>query len=116
MGKKLNRDDYMESMGALQEFYFACNHDNGPMILNVEVIDESAGSVDFDLKVSTTIAYDNTSQTISLIWENSGLKNFKSFGLFGVYWALYNEMEFDENEKSLLIRSSDSDKIIKVYA
>jgi hypothetical protein len=116
MGQKLDRDDYISSMGALQEFYFACGHDNGPMILNVQVIDESTESIDFELQVSTTIAYDNSRQTISLIWENSGLKNFKSVGLFGVYWALYNEMEYNENERSLLIKSSDSNKIVKVYA
>lgn len=116
MAKKLGREDYIESMGALQQFYFSCNHDNGPMDLRVEVINELTGFVELDLNVTITIAYDNTSQTISLIWENSGIKNFKSLGLFGVYWALYNEMEFNKNEESLLIKSSDSNKIIKVYA
>lgn len=116
MGQKLSRDEYMSSMEALKKFYFSCDRINGPHNLLISVINSKTKDIELELNVKITIVYDNMGQKINILWEDSGIKNFRDLGLFGVYWALYNTMEFDDDENVLSIYSSDSNKIVKVYS
>lgn len=114
MGKKLNRDENIQSIGSLQKYYFKKDHNHGPFIVDIEIVDKNTDEIE-RLKTNVTIAFDNTRQRINIMWEDAGytVDEFRNKGLYGYYDCTWVRMNF--NHGLLEINSPDSDKIIYVY-
>lgn len=71
MSQKLGRDKNIKSIGALQGFYFEKGHNNGPFSANIRIEDRNSGEVEI-LNTNVTIAFDNMTQRINIMWEDAG--------------------------------------------
>ncbi|EOU1670457.1 hypothetical protein OQL13_000534 [Clostridium perfringens] len=115
MGEKLDRDQELQSVEALQKYYFDNNHQNGPFNTKVEVLSKKGRKLAFNANVSIVIAFDSSSQKISIMWEDDGFDDFRDIQLFGTYNCHYTKMKYIKTKKILEINSSDSNKIVRVY-
>lgn len=115
MGKKLNFDKQLESLEAIKELYFSWDEDTSVNSRNVEVINKETDEVIIDIQVPINISPGTEFYKINIVWEDAGIGNFNKLKLFGTYWSSYNEMTYDEINEFLLINSSDSDKLVRVY-
>lgn len=113
MGRKLNKDEFADSVGSLQRYYFKHDQDNGPYTTRVEVIDNDTDEIEV-LEISVVVYYDSTSYRINIIWEDAGYtrEEFREKGLFGYYDCTWVPMGFNHN--TLEIHSIDSNKTIYV--
>lgn len=116
MGKKLSFEEQLESLDGIKTLYFSWNRDTSTNLRNVEVVDEVTGNVIFNIQVPINISPGTESYKINIVWENAGVKDFKSLQLFGTYWSSYNKMSYDEINEYLEIESSDSDKLVRIYS
>lgn len=116
MANKLNPDDQVKSISALQDFYFSCDKKNGPMAVNIEVLFKSNRKLAFQCEIPIIIAFDNTKTAISIMWEDAGYEReeFNYIGLYGSYSCQYVGMKYLKTKRILEINSSDSDKIVRV--
>lgn len=115
MGKNLNFEEELDSLDAIKTLYFKCNKDTSTHLRNVEVIDKQSNNIIFIGQVPISIAPETNTYKIYILWEQAGISNFNSLQLFGVYWSSYNKMSYDEISECLVINSSNSDKLVKVY-
>ncbi|GAA0735780.1 hypothetical protein [Clostridium oceanicum] len=118
MANKLNGEEGIKSVGALQEFYFACNKKNGPMTVDIDVLFKRNRKLAFHCLVPIVIAFDNTKTAISIMWEEADYtrEEFREIGLYGTYSCQYIKMKYLKTKRILEIKSSDSNKIIRVNA
>lgn len=95
MSRKLRRDEYIESIRALQKFYFEKDNDNEPFSVNIIIKDRNSGDVE-RLETNVTIVYDNMSQRINIMWEDARytVEEFRNKGLFGYYDCTWVPMSF----------------------
>lgn len=105
----LGRDENIKSIGALQQFYWI--KDNGPFDIAVRIVDKKSKAVE-KLNATATIAYDNMTQRINIMWEDAGytVEEFRAKGLFGYYDCTWVPMEFENGE----LKIDSSNKIIYV--
>lgn len=115
MGKKLNRDEFIESSGALHDYFIDNETDNGPYTAKVEVINKLSNSVVLRVEPTITVAYDNMTMRINIMWEDAGYsrEEFRNMGLYGYYDCVWVPMEYSDGV--LEINSPDSDKLVRVY-
>lgn len=116
MGKKLSFEDELESLGAIKSLHFSWDRDTSTSLRYVEVLDKETDAVILKIKVPINITPGTEFYKINIVWENAGVNDFNLLKLFGVYWSSYNKMNYDNINECLEIYSSDSDKIVKVYA
>lgn len=116
MGNKLEFNDKIKSIGALQEFYFLCGENTGQIKVNVEVLFKKNKKIAFKCELPIIIAFDTTKTSISIIWEDAGYdrEEFRSMGLYGSYSCQYVKMKYLKTKRILEINSSDSNKIIRI--
>lgn len=113
MGKKLSRDENINSIGALQKYYFKKGKVNGLFMANIEIVDDTNGETE-ELETNVTIVFDSITQRINIMWEDVGYTRdeFRDKGLFGYYDCEWVPMNYSHG--TLEINSSDSDKTIYV--
>lgn len=115
MGTLLEREQQIQSIDALQKYYFDNNHQNGPFNTKVEVCFKRGKKHIFNANVPIVISYDSISQKIDILWEDDGLDDFRDMQLFGTYNCHYTKMKYLKTKGILEINSSDSNKIVRVY-
>lgn len=113
MGKKLSNYENADSIGALQQYYFKHDQEQGPFMVAIEIVDTNTNEIE-KLETNITIAFDNFTQRINIVWEDAGYSRdeFRNKGLFGYYDCTWVPMDF--NNGVLEINSPDSNKIVFV--
>ncbi|WP_055071196.1 hypothetical protein [Clostridium massiliamazoniense] len=115
MGSKLKGNMLLNSLDSLQQFHRIHNCNYKEFDVNISVISNSNGKSILSKQVPVQVAFDNETQFIDIMWEDVGMKNYKSKRLFGRYNPNFNEMILDENNNSLEIKSIDSDKRVVIH-
>lgn len=113
---KLGFEKQLESLGGIKKLYFSWEKDASVSYRNVEVIDKETDKIIFNMEIQVNIEAGTEVYKINILWEDSGINDFRSFKLFGTYWSSYNVMSYDEVDECLTIESTDSDKLVKVYS
>lgn len=115
MGKKLGRDEFIQSSGALHEYFIDNETEHGPYKAKVEVLSKNNNKLVLRVEPTITVAYDNMTMRINIVWEDAGYsrEEFRELGLYGYYDCTWVPMEYDDG--ILEINSPDSDKVVKVY-
>lgn len=78
------------SFNAINEYV----SDNQEGVFDTKVVVLKNGERILDDIFRVIITRDSNEYKVSIQWEDSGIKNYKSFGLYGVYWASYVDMEY----------------------
>lgn len=115
MGQLLKDNTLKESLNALQDFHRVHDFDYNYINVEIKVLNKYNDEELFDINVDVRVTFDNINQHIDIMWEDSGIKNYKNNGLFGRYNPNFNEMVLDENNNTLEIHSTDSDKLVVIY-
>ena len=118
MTAELDSDDEMKNSRGLQELYYSCNKDHGPLTLSVDVLFKIGKKEAFNCEVPIVIAYDNMLQLIAILWEEAGYlrEELKLMQLYGIYYCQYVKMTYIKTKKLLEINSCDSNKIVRVHS
>ena len=113
----LSFDEQLESLYAIKRLFRNWGKDTTTNNRHVEVVNENTDEVEYEFNsIPVSISSGTEFYTINIYWEDAGIINFNSKGLYGRYSTSYNEMEYDEFDECLVIKSSNSDKIVKVYS
>lgn len=115
MGKLLKGNSLDESLNALQTFHRIQGFNHNYINVDIKVLNKYSKKEVFDINVNVRVIYDNISQYIDIIWEDSGMINYRNNGLFGRYNPNYNKMVLNESNNTLEIHSTDSNKIVVIY-
>jgi hypothetical protein len=106
MGKKLKFDDASNSHRAIMDYEDIYDNSGFRKILvkqngeeklvldSVKVMSMAGGYGDSDLR------------RLDILWEESGLKNYKDRGLYGIYSADYCHIEFENQQ--LIVHSENN--------
>ncbi|KEI16991.1 hypothetical protein Z959_07895 [Clostridium novyi B str. ATCC 27606] len=115
MSNLLNQDDKLESIAALQEFCFACKNNHGAITVNIDILFRKGRKLAFTCSAPIVIG---SNSAIYIMWEEAGYtqEQFREIDLYGVYYSEYVKMKYLKTKKILEINSSDSNKIIRIYA
>ncbi len=109
---KLKGKTLADSLNALKEFHSIHDFEDCEFDVGIKVISKSNKNVVLDKHVPVRVILDKDRQYINIVWQEAGVKNYRSKQLFERYNPNFNEMIIDENNDSLEIRSDDSDKIL----
>lgn len=115
MGKILKGTILEGSLDSLQEFCRVHGFNHREFNVSISVISKSNGKSILSKQVPVQVVFNDITQLIDIYWDEAGIKNFRSKGLFGRYNPNFNEMILDENNNSLEIHSTDSDKIVVIH-
>ncbi|HEY5588147.1 MAG TPA: hypothetical protein VIK86_04225 [Candidatus Paceibacterota bacterium] len=117
-------EDREDSIKAIGLFVEANNLANGEFQdLSIIVLNAITNNIELKHDVScafTTKNYDgeysdNRLNLVNIVWEDSGIKKYLKLGLFGFYSAYYVEMEYDVAENCLILDTTDTSKVIRIY-
>lgn len=109
---KLKGKTLSNSLGALKEFHRIHDFDCDEFDVGIKVISKLNNKTILDKHVPVCVVFEKDRQYLNIIWQEAGVKNYRSKQLFERYNPNFNEMILDENSDSLEIKSDDSDKIL----
>lgn len=109
---KLKGNTLSSSLDSLKSFHRIHDFDCSEFDVGIKVISKSDNKVVLDKHVPVRVVLDKDRQYINIIWQDAGVKNYRSKQLFERYNPNFNEMILDENNDLLEIKSDDSDKIL----
>lgn len=100
------------SLNSLKSFHEFHDFDCSEFDVGIKVISKLNNKIVLDKHVPVRVIFDKDRQYINIIWQDAGVKNYRSKQLFERYNPNFNEMILDESNDSLEIKSDDSDKIL----
>lgn len=114
MGKKLSKDDYMDSLSALHQFYIKIGSTSTSFTATVMVKEKNTNNVVLKEDIEINAVYNSIQTRVNIMWEDAGytVEEFRNLGLFGYYDCNWVPMEYSNGVLS--INSPDSNKIINI--
>ncbi len=109
---KLKGKTLSNSLNSLRKFHEIHDFDDCEFDVGIKVISKTNKKVVLDKHVPVKVVFEKDRQYLTLLWQECGVKNYRSKQLFERYNPNFNEMILDENNDSLEINSNDSDKIL----
>lgn len=110
--RKLKGKILSDSLNSLKEFHEIHDFECSEFDVGIKVISKLHNKIILDKHVPVRVVFDKDRQYINIIWQEAGVKNYRSKQLFERYNPNFNEMVLDENSDSLEIKSDESDKIL----
>lgn len=109
---KLKGKTLTDSLNSLKSFHRFHDFDCSEFDVGIKAISKLDKKVIFDKHVPVRVVFDKDRQYITIIWQEAGIKNYRSKQLFERYNPNFNKMILDEDNYSLEIHSEESDKIL----
>ena len=109
---QLKGNTLSDSLDSLKSFHRIHDFECSEFDVGIKVISKLNNKIILDKHVPVRVVFDKDRQYINIIWQDAGVKNYRSKQLFERYNPNFNEMILDENSDSLEINSTDSDKIL----
>ncbi|MBO3443427.1 hypothetical protein [Clostridium sp. CCUG 7971] len=109
---KLEGKTLSNSLNSLKSFHRFHDFECSEFDVGIKAISKSDKKVIFDKHVPVRVVFNKDRQSITIVWQEAGIKNYRSKQLFERYDPNFNEMIIDEDNFSLEINSTESDKIL----
>ncbi|MGX4600174.1 hypothetical protein [Faecalimicrobium sp. JNUCC 81] len=109
---KLEGKTLSDSLNSLKSFHRFHDFECSEFDVGIKAISKSDKKVIFDKHVPVRVVFNKDRQAITIVWQEAGIKNYRSKQLFERYDPNFNEMIIDEDNFSLEINSAESDKIL----
>ncbi|MGL5346818.1 MAG: hypothetical protein ACRDA3_05680 [Peptostreptococcaceae bacterium] len=111
---KLKGNTLSSSLNALKLFHKYHDFESSEFDVCIKAISKSDKKVIFEKHVPVRVVFNKDRQYITMIWQEAGIKNYRSKQLFERYNPNFNQMILDEDNYSLEINSDESDKILVI--
>lgn len=109
---KLKGKTLTDSLDSLKSFHRFHDFECSAFDVGIKAISKKDKKVIFDKHVPVRVVFNKDKQDITIIWQEAGIKNYRSKQLFERYNPNFNEMILDEENYTLEINSTESDKIL----